>query len=172
MPKMLKHSDYVTHIKNGEDVDVLTRKLFDVNMRLFQTSPQYKKIILDICEYLIWQCKTEKEGYKLPHGFSGANAGIPFNIISYRLKDDIIVMINPKITRYSDEKIVSESNCGSLTLNIPITIERSSTIDVSFYDMGGNKRTLEGVNRKNAGLTIQHEVDHNLGVLIYDRKIK
>ncbi len=119
----MRHSDYCTHIKNPEDKDVLTRKLFDVNMRLFNTSVQYQNIILSICNYIHWNTKTEKEGYKKPHGFSGANAGIPFNIIGVN-RGVTDIMINPKILKTYGNKVESESNCGSLTLEKPIKIWR------------------------------------------------
>lgn len=170
-PKKLLHSDYVTHMDNVEDQDILTRKLFDVNMRLFNTSYKYRKIILEICDYIKWNCYTEKEGYKKPHGFSGANAGISFNIIAYNANHNTVVMINPVITKYYGDTIISESNCGSLTLNNPIEVERSEFIDISYYDEQGKFKELKRVDRRNCGLTIQHEVDHLNGILIYDREV-
>lgn len=164
----LKNSDVCTHINNEFDRDILTRPLFDVNMRLFQTSPHYRHIVLDCCQYIRHCSSTTREGYKKPHGFSGANGGVPFNIIAYNHKDGCTVMINPKITAHSKNLYESDSNCGSLTLAEPIKVLRYGWIDVSYFDEQGQNQKLEHVTRGQGGYTIQHEVDHNLGILITD----
>jgi peptide deformylase len=116
------------------------------------------------------------EGYKLPHGMSGANAGIPWNIIAVaRGRGEsgawAEVMINPKIVDVSDEMIESESNCGSITLPEPIKIKRHAWVTVRYAeaedDYSEYTRTF---HRQDGGLTIQHEIDHNLGVTILDRQ--
>lgn len=164
----LLHSDYCTHLKNDEDKDILTRRLFDVNFRLMKTSESYYELVRFACEYIAWCASTDKQGYKKPHGFSGANAGIPFNIIAVMVKGDPVVMINPKITAKYGEPVRSKSNCGSLTLDKQIDIYRHEFIDVEFYDLEGKKTTWTKVPSK-PGFTIQHEIDHNLGILITDR---
>lgn len=167
----MKHEDYCTHVKYPEEKEFLTSKLFDVNMRLFESAPEYRAIVRQACDYLRWWCQNPKEGYKAPHGVSGANAGIPWNIIAYnRANVAPMVMINPKILKEYGKDIESESNCGSLTLKEPIKIVRKEFIDIEFYDTSGFKHTWTIVDRKNGGLTIQHEVDHNLGILITDRQ--
>lgn len=158
------HSDYCTHIKNEEDKDILTRKLFDVNMRLYKTSEPYRNIVQQCAEYLLWWVETEKEGYKKPHGVSGANAGIPFNIVAIPGE----VMLNPKITYESGEdgRKKSMSNCGSLTLEEPIEIWRYEYVDVEYFRLDGTSATKSGYLP-----TLQHEIDHNNGILITDRKV-
>ena len=167
----MKHSDFCTHIKNLEDKDILTRQLFDVNMRLFETSKEYREIIVSTCQYLTWLSKTPKEGYKNPHGFSGANAGIPFNIIAVN-RGNTDIMINPKILKSYGTKIESESNCGSLTLEKPIKIIRDEFIDIEYFTIAGNKKIEKKIGRGQGGLTIQHEIQHNLGILITDKSLE
>ena len=164
----MRHENFCTHIKNEEDKDILTRKLFDVNIRLFNSNSQYRDIIFSICEYIKFSSKTEKEGYKKPHGWSGANAGIPFNIIAVNRQGNTDIMINPKILKSYGTKIESESNCGSLTLEKPIKITRNEFIDIEYYKVDGKKYIENKVDRKSGGLTIQHEIEHNLGILITD----
>lgn len=174
----MKHSDICTHLDNEEDCDYLTRKLFDVNTRLFKTSKTYSKIVIDACIYMIWLADGEREGYKELHGFSGANAGIPWNIIVVNRKERADLMINPRITKSYGGKVTSMSNCGSLTLPEPIEIMRHKFIDLEYLTLEQNKRgeyelfpvTETKVDRSNGGLTIQHEVDHNLGILIFERQ--
>lgn len=165
MPKNPKQPNFITHVSNQEDIPFLNTKLFDVNMRLFKSSPWYRQIILDVCDYLKWSCSTKKEGYKQPHGCSGANIGIPLNIVAFMDNNEPKIMINPKINKYHGEKKICRSNCGSLTLKKPIKVRRHEHIDIEFYDIEGNKNIWQKVGPK-PGFTIQHEVDHNLGILI------
>lgn len=162
----MKHLNYCTHISNPEDKDILTRQLFDVNMRLFETSPEYRKIIIDICLYLRFCSETEEEGYKKPHGWSGANAGIPFNIIAVNRGGFTNIMINPVITKYYGKEIEVQSNCGSLTLEKPASVLRAEFIDVEYFTIAGNKKIEKRIDRNKGGFTIQHEVQHNRGILI------
>jgi peptide deformylase len=171
---MKQHSDYITHINNDEDLVYLKSKHFPVNMRLFATSPEYKAIILQQCEYIRDLCLSQKEGYKKPHGMSSANAGLAFNIIGIAKnrntdKEFCEIMINPVIITRSKDTIKSFSNCGSLTLQNPIEIERNAGIVVGYYTENGNYRE-KAFNRETGCLTVQHEIDHNLGILITDYK--
>lgn len=168
----MKHSDYVTHIDNKEDKVYLREKHFPVNMRLFKTSPHYKAIIEVQCEYIKFLCLQKMDGYKLPHGMSSANAGLAFNIIGITINRDTkqaycLIMINPKIISYRGVPVQTSSNCGSLTLKEPININRNSEIAVEYYDIEG-KFHKQLFSRTNGAFTIQHEVDHNLGILITD----
>lgn len=170
----MKHSDYITHISNDEDKIYLKSKHFPVNMRLFNSSNEYKQLIQAQCEYLKFLCITEKEGYKKPHGMSSANAGLSFNIIAIlknrnKLNEYCEIMINPRVIAVGKEDIQSLSNCGSLTLDRSIKISRYAVVEVEYYDESGI-RYIREFDRKNNGLTIQHEIDHNLGILITDRK--
>lgn len=169
---MKKHSDYITHIDNKEDRVYLKSKHFPVNMRLFKTSPEYKNIILQQCRYLKTLVLTQMDGYKKPHGMSSANAGLAFNIIAicrYRNtnKEHAEVMINPKIVEYVKEFSDAETNCGSLTLDKPIKIKRPNWIKVEWYDEKGVWKS-EIFKRETNSFTIQHEIEHNLGILITD----
>ena len=165
-----RHEDYITHVKNEEDLIYLKSKHFPVNMRLFNTSEEYKNIILQQCNYIRELCLDVKEGYKKPHGMSSANAGLAFNIIGItrnRNKNDEYcqIMINPEILNRSTKRVLTTSNCGSLTLLEPITIQRNLKVLVKFYDENGNFHE-ELFNRETGSFTIQHEIDHNLGILI------
>ncbi len=167
------HTDYVTDITHPEDVPYLKTKLFDVNMRLFRSSDRYHALIMAACAHIRWCTLTKADGYKLPHGFSGANAGIPWNIIGIarqRGQANALaeIMINPKIISQSKEMIESQSNCGSIRLPEPITVRRHAWVVVEWYNEMGI-RSHQRFTRENGGLTIQHEVDHNLGILITDR---
>lgn len=175
---MKKHEDYITHIKNEEDRIYLKTKHFPVNMRLFHASPEYKAIILQQCNYIRQKCLEIKEGYKKPHGMSSANCGLSFNIIGItrnrNRKDEYCqIMINPEINYkkhfFNGNEETTLSNCGSLTLKEPIKVKRRKVIEVSYFDENGDYQ-LQHVGPEEGSFTIQHEVDHNLGILITDYK--
>lgn len=170
----LKHSDYVTHINNEEDIVYLKTKHFPVNMRLFKTSLEYKNIILQQCNYIRERCLDTIEGYKKPHGMSSANLGLAHNIIGitrnrYKNNEYCQIMINPIIVSRNIELIETESNCGSLTLEKPIKLKRNSSIIVQWYDENGLFHD-NSIHKEEGAFTIQHEVDHNNGILITDYK--
>lgn len=169
---MKKHEDYITHIKNEEDKVYLKSKHFPVNMRLFKTSKEYQALILQCCKYIEILCGDTKEGYKKPHGMSSANAGLAFNIIGItknrNQKDEYIqIMINPEIVGYAGREVETQSNCGSLTLPEPITLHRHELIQVHYYNQKAEEKK-EWFGREDGSFTIQHEIDHNLGILITD----
>lgn len=168
-------SDYLTHIDNKEDKPFLKTPLFDVNIRLFISNQKYNQIIMDCCELISFCAVTKMDGYKLPHGMSGANVGIPFNIIGIvknRGQSNAYceIMINPKILKYQGKKVESLSNCGSIRLEKPIKIKRWPSILIEWFDTKGIKKVYDFVGGSANVFTIQHEVDHNLGILITDRQ--
>ena len=142
---MKNHEDYITHINNPEDTVYLRTKHFPVNMRLFHSSPEYKAIILQQCEYIRSLCLDTKEGYKKPHGMSSANAGLAFNIIGITVNRNTPneyckIMINPDIEWYSDKNITtklsgkSKSNFKFLLAYFYNKPSRSKTILMSSND--------------------------------------
>jgi peptide deformylase len=174
----MKIEHFVTHIDTAEDVPYLRNELFDVNMRLFKSSAPYRRIVQGCCRYLEQLALTEMEGYKRPHGMSGANIGIPFNIIAVVKNRNMesrscMIMLNPKIVNYSKATVESYSNCGSIRLKEPIVVKRSENVTVEWFDIDG-KPCKKAFTRAEGSLTIQHEVDHNLGILITDsdRQVK
>lgn len=163
---MSAHSDLCTHLSNEEDKDILTRKLFNVNLRLMRTSLAYRNIIEQAAAFIVECANTTREGYKTPHGFSAANAGLPFNIIAVRGSE--VAILNPRVIADSGLlKRRSSSNCGSLTLTEPIEIERFALVKIEFWDLNLVRHIIEGYLP-----THQHEIDHNNGILITDRRVK
>jgi peptide deformylase len=139
-------------VQNEEnDNDVLNRPLFDVNMRLYNT------------EFVLEQQFDDYDDLK---GISGANLGVPWNIIAYKWSNSVVVMINPKITHKSSQMVRVKSNCGSLRLPDCIEVERHVFIDCAWYDCDGSQKHQSKIGRQQGGLTIQHEVEHNQGILI------
>lgn len=167
--KELKSIDGVmTWVERESDKIYLRKPLFPVSMRLYKSSPGYKKIIQECCDYLKEVALMEFSDYSKPRGISGANVGIPFNIIGVVIDKDVKIFLNPELLYFHrvGSKLVT-TNCGSVRLKKPITLHRDEMIVVEYYGMDGRKYTA---NYSGAiASTIQHEVDHNLGILITDR---
>lgn len=154
---------------NIDDNDILHRKLFDVNIRLFNINKKYRKLILNIVSYMKKIAKKKFKDYTTAMGISGANVGVPFNIIGVlneNKKWDFF--LNPEFLKKSTEKEVVKSNCGSLLLKESIQVERHKWIEIEYYNLKGEKK-LKYFNGQ-YGRTIQHEIDHNHGILIISKK--
>ena len=154
-------------IDSKEDRRILHEKLFDVNMRLFRGNKAYKNLVLGVVAHMEGLLGQKPIDYTPIKGISGANVGIPFNIIGFIKNGIKTMMLNPKIVKASQHKTTVLSNCGSLRLVQPIKVERNNLIFLEWYDIEGIKHQ-GSFDRQYGGFTIQHEVDHNLGVMIND----
>lgn len=76
-----------------------------------------------------------------------------------------IVFINPKITKYSEEKTFFEEGCLSIP-DLRADVERPEKITITYKDTDMNEFTLEADELLSR--VIQHEYDHLLGVLFPD----
>jgi peptide deformylase len=76
-----------------------------------------------------------------------------------------IVLINPEITKYSDEKSVLEEGCLSIP-DIREEVVRPKAITVTYKDTDLKKHTLEAESL--LARVIQHEYDHLQGILFTD----
>lgn len=98
-------------------------------------------------------------------GLSGNQVGILKRIIVILHDNKPLVLINPEITNYSEETILSEEGC----LSIPETFidkKRYKTITVKYRDTKGVPH-LEKYHDLSARI-IQHEIDHLDGILMTD----
>ncbi len=71
-----------------------------------------------------------------------------------------MVLINPEITWYSDDKQINDEGCLSVP-GIYDGVERSSAVRVTALDENGDSRTIEAEGL--LAVCIQHEMDHLLG---------
>jgi peptide deformylase len=157
-------------VQNGQtNDDCLHRPVFDVNVEMFRKNKMYNDIILGIIDYMILLLNTTFENYNPLKGISGANVGIPLNIVIVSDEGNRI-FINPVITKTSATKISVSTNCGSVNLPEPIKKDRYIWIQLEWIDIKGIHRekvfTIE--ENKRMTLTLQHEIDHNKGILITD----
>jgi len=76
-----------------------------------------------------------------------------------------IVMINPKIIKYSDEITVFEEGCLSIP-DVREEVERAESISVTYQDTDLKEHTVE-IDSLLARV-VQHEYDHLQGILFTD----
>ena len=75
-------------------------------------------------------------------------------------RDQPMVLINPEITWYSEEKLLGDEGC----LSVPgfyDGVERSAEVHVRALDRDGKSRVIEAEGL--LAVCIQHEMDHLLG---------
>lgn len=77
-----------------------------------------------------------------------------------------MIFINPKIEKFSEEKITMEEGCLSIP-EIRVDVERPKEITVKFQDTDLKEHVLDA--DKLLARVIQHECDHLLGVLFTDK---
>ncbi|ACK67906.1 peptide deformylase [Rippkaea orientalis PCC 8801] len=77
-----------------------------------------------------------------------------------------IILINPQITRFSQELCVVEEGCLSIP-GVYLDVTRPKAIEVSFRDEQGKPRKLQATDL--LARVIQHEMDHLNGVMFVDR---
>ncbi|MGV7219924.1 MAG: peptide deformylase [Nitrospinales bacterium] len=86
----------------------------------------------------------------------------------YPGKPDIqlMVLVNPKITRYSKEMDEGWEGCLSLS-NLRGLVQRSKEVTVEAYNRDGQKTVIEAEGF--LAVVLQHEIDHLNGKVFLDR---
>lgn len=77
-----------------------------------------------------------------------------------------LILINPKILKYSDEMAKGQEGCLSIP-GVYLDVIRPAAIEVSFKDESGKPRKMKADDL--LARIIQHEMDHLQGVLFVDR---
>ena len=140
-------------------------------------SKEYKKIIEQIIQELTYsQIEEYEKKYELRPGMGLAFPQLGINeriiVIVHEYEDGKFknyVVINPKITSYSDEMIAAETGEGCLSVNRDVEghIPRYARVTVEGYDEDGKKVKYRA--REELSIAFQHEIDHLEGILFYDR---
>jgi peptide deformylase len=145
----------------------LTLPAREVNVRMLKENRYYRDLIGKVCDYMLFILKHRYSDYTPLKGLSGANVAVPFNIIAIATESDPLVMINPVIAKVSRKTRTVSSNCGSINLPKAVQVKRREWVEVSYYDIEG-EHCQKRFDFASGSAVIQHEVDHNRGVLITD----
>lgn len=99
-------------------------------------------------------------------GLAAPQVNFSLRLITIKIKEKKIVLINPEIISHSEKMVVYPEGCLSLP-GKEFPIVRYGTITVEFTNELGKKRKI-----KTSGLlaiVFQHEIDHLDGILMSDR---
>lgn len=168
----MKIADHLVQEALEEDRDkaILHRPTTPVNMRLYKCNTEYRKIILSIIRYMDEHLNTKFEDYPEIRGVAAPSLGFPFRLIGFKKqKNESQFCINPRITSYSATMIGVHTNDGSLRLKESVSFDRSSSIDLEYYDLEGNIVEKKNILRIDGGFTIQNAVDQCDGITVVDR---
>ncbi|MEY4167285.1 MAG: hypothetical protein RIR52_1109, partial [Acidobacteriota bacterium] len=113
--------------------------------------------------------------FRLRQGFGRAIAapqiGVQQRIILVNMNDGSFgpaPLINPRITRASDELMELWDDCFSFP-NLLVRVRRHVSIEVEYDDLHGTRRSVDA--REDLAELLQHEIDHLDGILATDRVV-
>jgi peptide deformylase len=102
-------------------------------------------------------------------GLAAPQIGQSKRMIIINLENNNLVLINPKITRFSLRKELGEEGCLSLPGKF-VLVKRAKVIKVTAFDENGKELKFKAKDL--LARVIQHEIDHLNGVLIIDKAEK
>lgn len=136
------------------------KKLFQMSIEVKEINEKIKTLIKDLTETMYADTGL---------GISAIQVGQPERIFIVDGKvinqEEPLIFINPKITKYGDEKITEQEGCLSFD-NIFINIKRSKEIKIEYQKESGELAVLEAKDL--LARVIQHEYDHLNGKLLID----
>ena len=164
-------------LTNKDILDEKDKRLRKVSQKVsFPLSEEDKKNIDLMLEYLTnSQIDKLAKKYDLRPGMGMAaiQLGIPkrYFVVVYEVEDgefETYVVINPKITSTSSEKIYVEDGEGCLSVNRPVDgiVPRHARITIEGFDINGQPIRIRA--REELAIAFQHENDHLNGVLFTD----
>jgi len=98
-------------------------------------------------------------------GLAGPQVGVSERIFVYEHEGEAGALINPAITRRSEDKITSEEGCLSIP-GLYYDVERATEVSVEGVDADGAPVMIEGAEL--LARIFQHEIDHLDGILFLD----
>ncbi|MFQ5426060.1 MAG: peptide deformylase [Gaiellales bacterium] len=103
-------------------------------------------------------------------GLAAPQVGVLQRIVVYQVDadSDPQVLLNPTVSRESEEREFAEEGCLSLArATVNVDVERAASVSVLAIAIDGDPIEIEAEGLE--ARIIQHEVDHLDGVLIIDR---
>jgi peptide deformylase len=99
-------------------------------------------------------------------GLAATQVGVLRRLFVFADEGEDRVLVNPAITKRSDETEVEDEGCLSLR-DVLVPVERAIAVTIEGLDERGEPVTLD--LELPAARIVQHEIDHLDGVLIIDR---
>nr|GMC99447.1 peptide deformylase 1B, chloroplastic [Ipomoea batatas] len=132
------------------------------NKRIGTFDDNLKKLVDEMFDVMY---RTDGIGLSAPQ--VGINVQLMvFNPVGERGEGEEIVLVNPRVTRYSRKMLPYNEGCLSFP-GIYADVERPDSVKVDAQDINGARFTV-GLTRLPARV-FQHEYDHLQGILFFDR---
>jgi peptide deformylase len=129
------------------------------------TVPEIRALVQDLADTLAyWRAST---GYG--RGIAAPQIGAAKRVIFLQLPGaEPWPLVNPEITRRSEEKIVVWDACLSF-LSIFMQVQRHLEITVRYQNLRGEWQEAHASEKRDLSELLQHEIDHLDGILAIDR---
>jgi peptide deformylase len=156
--------------KYQQEKEVEPFQLFDENHPMMkQRIPEYNITLLPnpVMTHTINRLKMTMKLYN-GLGLSANQCGVFERVFIVGNEEIVIVCINPKLIKASDDLIKDNEGCLSFP-GLFLKVERASSVEVEYYDYQGKK-----YNTTFTGLTARcflHELDHMNGITM-DQHVK
>lgn len=125
-----------------------------------------KELVQDLRDTL--EDFKKKEG--LGRGIAAPQIGISKRAL-YIITDKFSgELINPKITKHSEETSLWWDSCFSYKAAVFAKAKRWNWIEVEYFDVNGEKKIIKAAGKLSE--LLQHEIDHLDGILFIDRKVE
>lgn len=125
-------------------------------------SPKIKELAFDLEKTML-----EKDGA----GLAAPQVGKSIRMVVINHNNQILFLINPKITKKSWGKAIEQEGCLSVVDDqgeiIYHPIERHKKVTCLYFDLNGKKKKIQAEDPMLAR-AIQHELDHLDGILFID----
>lgn len=122
--------------------------------------------------YLRACLRKYKKITKKGRGIAAVQVGIPEQFLIFYRKGKVVVMINPKIVKESQEKYSYTEICMSAN-NLIAPVVRPAWVEVEYLDEKGVRQYWQFKATSKEGLIenriVQHEIDHLNGIINIDR---
>jgi peptide deformylase len=99
-------------------------------------------------------------------GLAATQVGVLRRLFVFSDEGEDRVLVNPVITKRSDETVLDDEGCLSLR-EVLVPVERATSVTIEGLDEHGDPVKLE--LEPPSSRVVQHELDHLDGVLIIDR---
>ncbi len=127
--------------------------------------PEADIIIQDLTDTL----KDLQRIKKIGRALAAPQIGVLKKVVFCNLPERSFALINPKITRYSQETFDVWDSCFSFDVQFFVEVRRFISIEVSYFDE--NWREKKEVFEGDMAELLQHELDHLEGILATDKLI-
>jgi peptide deformylase len=125
-------------------------------------APETRRLAADLRDTLADWVRRTTYG----RGIAAPQIGAAVQMVCASLGDHR-VLVNPVITRRSEESWEAWEACLSFSVEIFCQVRRARWVDVSYLSLGGEHHALRATG--DLAHLLQHEIDHLAGIVAVDR---